>query len=124
MWGALRGDLSKGSEPVFTRVSKKTTENSECLGPQARPGTEPGTSRLPVLKRRTAQPLVGPRTESFNIYALPGIRTRDIWCSFELQGFISRKIWNLQELSAAVINDDALQIHRKIVGSKRNQRQG
>ena len=32
------GGLSKASQPVFTRVSKKTTENSERLGRQARPG--------------------------------------------------------------------------------------
>ena len=51
------GDLSKGSYPVFTRVSEKTTENSERLGRQARPGLEPGTSRLPVLSI-TAPPLV------------------------------------------------------------------
>ena len=48
-WDALSGGLSKGSQPVFTRVSEKTTENSERLGRQARPGFEPGTSRLPVL---------------------------------------------------------------------------
>ena len=31
------------------RVSEKTTENFERLGRQARPGFEPGISRLPVL---------------------------------------------------------------------------
>ena len=62
--------------------------------------------------------------DSFNIYALPGIRTRDLWCSFNLQGFISRKIRSLQELSAAVIPDDIVHIYRKIVDSKRNQKQG
>ena len=56
-------------------------ENSERLGRQARPGIEPGTSRQPVLKRRIAQPLVGPRTDSIVIHVLPGIRTRDLWCS-------------------------------------------
>ena len=45
---ALREDLSKGSYPVPKRVSEKTTENSERLGRQVRPGFEPGTSRLPV----------------------------------------------------------------------------
>ena len=34
-------------------------ENPERLGGQARPGFEPGTSRLPVLSV-TAVPLVGP----------------------------------------------------------------
>ena len=57
-WDALRGSLSKGSQPVFTRVSEKTTENSERLGRQARPGFVPGTSRLPVLSA-TTPPLVG-----------------------------------------------------------------
>ena len=41
-WSALHGGLSKGSQPVFTRVSEKTIENSERLGRQARPGVEPG----------------------------------------------------------------------------------
>ena len=58
-WG-----LSKRSQPVFKRISEKTTENSERLGRQARPGIEPGTSRLPVFERRTTQPLEGPRTDS------------------------------------------------------------
>ena len=44
-WIALRGGVSKGSYPVFTRVLEKTTENSEQLVRQARPGLEPGTSR-------------------------------------------------------------------------------
>ena len=58
-WDALRGGLSKGSQPVFTRVSEKITENSERLGRQARPGLEPGSSRLPVSSVTTL-PLVGP----------------------------------------------------------------
>ena len=36
---ALRGGLSKGSYPVFTRVLQKTTENAERLGRQARRGS-------------------------------------------------------------------------------------
>ena len=51
--------LSKGSQPVFTRVSEKSTENSERLGRKARAGFEPGTSLLPVLSV-TAVPVVGP----------------------------------------------------------------
>ena len=43
------GGLSKGSYPVFTRVSEKTKENSEQLGRQARQEIEPSTSHLPVL---------------------------------------------------------------------------
>ena len=31
------------------RVLEKTTENSEKLGQQVRPGNEPGISRLPFL---------------------------------------------------------------------------
>ena len=42
------GGLSKGSYPVFTRVSENTTENSERPGRQALPRFEPGISRLPV----------------------------------------------------------------------------
>ena len=52
------GDLSKGSYPVITQVSEKTTENSERLGRQAWPGFEPSTSRLSVLSVTTS-PLVG-----------------------------------------------------------------
>ena len=49
-----------GFYPYFKKilVSEKTTENSERLGRQVRPGFEPGTSRLPVLSV-TAEPLVG-----------------------------------------------------------------
>ena len=53
------GGLSKESYSVFTQVSEKTTENSERLGRQARPGFETGTSRLPVLSV-TIPPLVRP----------------------------------------------------------------
>ena len=49
MWSALRGGLSKGPWPVFTRVSEKNHKNSEQLGRQAQPGIEPGTSRLSAL---------------------------------------------------------------------------
>ena len=45
----LLGGLSKGSKSVFTRVSEKTTENSERLDRQARLGIESGISRQPVL---------------------------------------------------------------------------
>ena len=59
--------LSMGSQTVFTRVSEKTTENSEKLGQQARPGFEPGTSRLPVLSV-TAMPLAGrPSKDKSNV---------------------------------------------------------
>ena len=44
------GGLSKGSQPVFTRVLEKTMENSERLGRQALPGFEHGTFRQPALK--------------------------------------------------------------------------
>ena len=47
-------------------------EKSERIGRQARLGIELDTSRLPVLKHKTAQPLVGPRTDSFNILSYPG----------------------------------------------------
>ena len=48
--GAIREGLSKGSLSIFTRVSEKTTENSKWLGRQARPGIQPGTSHLAVLR--------------------------------------------------------------------------
>ena len=50
-------------------------ENCEWLGWQKWPEIEPGTSHLPVLKCRTAQPLMGPRTDSINIHDLLWIRT-------------------------------------------------
>ena len=56
----LGGGLSKGSQPVFIRVSEKTTENSEWLGRQGRPGFEPDASRLPVFSVTTV-PLMGGR---------------------------------------------------------------
>ena len=54
---ALRGDLSKGSKPVFTLISEKTAENFERLDrktPSVEPGTYPSTS----FESRTALPLV------------------------------------------------------------------
>ena len=51
MWCAFGGSLSKTSQPIFTRVLEKTTENSKRLGWQARPRNEPGTSRIPVFQR-------------------------------------------------------------------------
>ena len=42
-------NLSKGSQPVFTRFLEKITENSERLGRQTRPGIKPGNSLLPAL---------------------------------------------------------------------------
>ena len=71
MWDALRGGgcLAKRVYPMFTRVSEKTTENSEWLGRQERLGIEPDTSRLPVLVRRITQPLVGSRTD--NLTSMP-----------------------------------------------------
>ena len=68
------GVFSKGSYPIFTRVSKKTTENSERLGRQARPGIELGTYRLLVLERRITQPLVGTRTDNLTFMPYPGFR--------------------------------------------------
>ena len=35
---------------IFTRVSEKTMENAERIGRHARPGIEPGISRLPVFR--------------------------------------------------------------------------
>ena len=58
----------------------------ERLGRQARPGIESGASRV-----RTAQPLVGLRTDNFNIHAFPGIRTRERY-------YISRLPWPLHHL--------------------------
>ena len=73
-WRVLRGGLSKGYQPVFMRVSEKTTGNSERLDRQARPGIEPGTSRLPVYSAAIG----GGKDGQFDVHALPGIRTQDL----------------------------------------------
>ena len=57
---------------MFKQVLLETTENFERLGRQARPGIEPGTSHLLVLERRTAQPLVGLRTDNLTSMPYPG----------------------------------------------------
>ena len=51
------GVFLRDPSPHLREFRKKTTENSEQLGRQARPGFEPGTSRLPVLSV-TTPPLV------------------------------------------------------------------
>ena len=68
------GGLSKGSKPVFTRVSEKTTENiSKRLSRQAWPGFEPGTSCLPILSVTTPI-LVGKSLKTTFNLKLPSIR--------------------------------------------------
>ena len=52
------GVFLRDSSPYLYEFRKKTTENSERLGRQARPGFEPVISRLPVLSATTAT-LVG-----------------------------------------------------------------
>ena len=54
------------------RVLEKTTKNSERLGRQVRPGNEPGKSCLPVFEHRSAQPLLGPRTDNLISMPYPG----------------------------------------------------
>ena len=49
---ALRGDLSKGSKPIFMRVFEKTTKNLKRLGRQARLRIERSTSRLLVQAQK------------------------------------------------------------------------
>ena len=66
----LRGGLSKGSLPVFTRVSEETAENSEWRGRQGRPEIEPGPSRLSVLSF-SPPPLM--------VLMFWGTQTRNIW---------------------------------------------
>ena len=41
------------------RVLEKITENSEQLGRQVRPGIEPGTSHLPILRKESLGHLWG-----------------------------------------------------------------
>ena len=53
-WNALRGGLSKGSQPVFMRVLEKTMEIPEWLVHQSRPVIELAIACLPVL---SAEPL-------------------------------------------------------------------
>ena len=51
-WNALRGGLSKGSQPVFKRISEKTTENSERLDRQARSGIKPAPLVYQFLEQK------------------------------------------------------------------------
>ena len=44
------GVFLKDPSLYLRKFWRKTTENSEQLGRQARPGFEPGTSRLPALR--------------------------------------------------------------------------
>ena len=53
------GGLSKWSQFPFTRVSEITTENAERLGRKERPGIEPGSSFLYILR---AEPLASGAT--------------------------------------------------------------
>ena len=78
------GGLSRGSYPVCIRVSEKTTENSERRARQAQPKIDPGTSRLPVFERRTTLPMVEAKDGQFDIHALHGIQTHDLWFSSRL----------------------------------------
>ena len=55
-------------------LREKTMGNSERLGGQARPGIEPSTSRVPVLVRRSTQPLMGPRMENLTFMPLLGFK--------------------------------------------------
>ena len=83
-WNALRVGLSKGHQPVFTRISEKTTENSKRLGRQSRSGIELSTSHPSVLESRTAQPLVGLRTDNVTSTSYPGFKpgTFDVAAGF------------------------------------------
>ena len=51
-------NATQKKKKVIQDQIKYIEENSERLGRQARPGFEPGTSRLPVLSATTL-PLVG-----------------------------------------------------------------
>ena len=55
---AIRGCFT----PVFTRVSEKTTGNSERLRRQTRLGIEPGTYRLPALIAKSLEHWWGPNS--------------------------------------------------------------
>ena len=70
---SVRG-LSNGSQPGFTRVSKKSTKNSERIGRQARPEIEHGNSRLQAFQRRTTQPLLEPSTDTLTSIPQPGFK--------------------------------------------------
>ena len=69
------GAFLRDPSPYLRVFRRKTTENSERLGRQVRPGIEPGTSRLPVFERRTTLLLLGAKDGQFDIHALHRIRT-------------------------------------------------
>ena len=70
------GVFLRDPSPYLCESLRKTrkTPNGQCR--QARPGIEPGTSRLQVLQRRTAQSLVGPRTDNVTSMPQPGFEPR------------------------------------------------
>ena len=61
----IRGGLSKGSQPVFRRVSEKNKNDSERLARQTRPGIKPGTSCLPALSVEPLRHWWGQRKEKY-----------------------------------------------------------
>ena len=78
------GVFLRDPSQYLSEFRRKPRENSERLGQQVWLGIDPGTSRLPASKCRITLPLMGPRTDSFNIHVLPGIRTQELWCSSRL----------------------------------------
>ena len=65
------GVFLRDPSPYLREFRRKTTENSEWLGRQARPGFEPGTSRLPVSSVTTL-PLVGHSNNERTRYVYDG----------------------------------------------------
>ena len=51
------GVFLRDPSPYIREIRRKPRKNSEWLGPQERPGNDPGTFRLPVLE--TTHPLLG-----------------------------------------------------------------
>ena len=64
------GVFLRDPNPYLLKLRKKTTENSERLGRQARNWIEPGTSRLPALR---TEPLPGHlKDKIYNIHLTQG----------------------------------------------------
>ena len=113
-WSSLLGDLSKRSYPVFTRVSKKTTEISERLDRLTRSWNELGNSHLPVLSAELLRHWWGRPLMTRN-NTLPEIlyylTTWGIYVLIKLLSFISYAIYSLLARLITKTTATSMQLH-------------
>ena len=93
------GVFLRDPSPYLREFRRKTTENSERLGRQARPRFVPGTSRLPAL-RVTAEPLVGQIIEGLETPITK--HTHKTYLTFILIYFRFVRVYREKRLSALI----------------------